>query len=341
MDEKLKYDLDFKDIKDKLFSGIPILMFVILFLFSILSQLITINFDFKLIITFKFWISLIFKYFLLIMVFVIMFPFFKRLLKKSDDAKRTKDKANQTRRTVEEKHLSNDLKVYTKDKMKEEEKDFFLQLLGECGNIPHKYLETEYTLKVIRAEYKNGVLNKPQHKLLKLIKTGRIKFSKLKGDEIKFVAVDPVKKNYKYKDQGALIIKSEFFVRLIVVAFLAILNEFVTKSLYEQEIILNENWLNTIGTIITIALNYGTAVYFAFSVANKVVDEWLRFTEVVIDFTKNFLEDIATKKYIPLVERKTLEVNSVDIKISEFGEIINNDKRIDSKKTEILNSSFD
>lgn len=73
-------------------------------------------------------------------------------------------------------------------------------------------------------------------------------------------------------------------------------------------------------------MNYGTAVYFAFSVANKVVDEWLRFTEVVIDFTRNFLEDIATKKYIPIVERQPVFKNTIEINVSEFGEVIEKEK---------------
>lgn len=304
MDEKLQYQFDYKDIKDRLFTGVPVVAYIGLFVFSLLYQLIDVQFDLTIILTGSFWIKLSIKYFTIILVFTLLYPVFLNKLKESDESKKLKDEAENTNNSVVNKRLSYDLKVYTREEMTKEEELFFKDLLNSCGNIDIKYLDKEWNLKVIKKELEQESINKEQYKLLKAIKEGKIKFAKLKGDEIKYISAGYSKKHIKYKNRSASIVKNEFFVKIIAIFILAILTDMILNSLFDQQINFAEDWVKALLSLLTTAVNYSTSTFFAFSVANKVNEEWQRFTQVVTVFVKGFLEDVENKKYIPLNQRE-------------------------------------
>lgn len=288
---------EYKDVKDRLFTGIPLVTYGILFIFSILFQIVDINFEFKLMLSGTFWVKLLIKYFTILLVFFLLYPFFSRLLSNSDEAKKIKNKAKDISEKIVFQRLSVKLKEYTKIEMDKEEKMFYLELLSSCGNIPEFYLNSEYTMKKIGEDFKEQKLNKQQYKLLKNIKYGKIKFAKLKGDEIKFVCAEKSLKNKIYSNQGNEIIINEIIIKILAIAILGILSDLVLNSFFGQDFNIKEDWIKAIMSIVTTLLNYATSMFFAFTVANKVINENLRFTEVVTIHVTNFLEDVETGKY--------------------------------------------
>lgn len=307
MEENLKYAFDVKDIKDRLFNGIPLIAYIILFVVSFLLQLVEFDFKLHLILSGNFLIRLAFKYLTTILVLVFMYPFFKNKLNQSEEAAETKKRAQEIKEIVVKRRLSRDLIDYTKIEMEKEEKEFILELLSDCGNIDPQYLEKNFF--EIKKDYKNGILNKPQFRLIRLIKKGRIKFYKLKGDEIKYVAIENVTKNKKYKDQSNNIIKNEFAIKIVSMAVIAIIFEVLANSFADGGVFLKDNWFKSIQSLFLTAVNYATATYFAFSLSHKVVEEWKRFTHIAIEFTSNFIEAVENNTYVPASLRKNETLN--------------------------------
>ena len=298
MDEKTQYSLIIKNSKDKVLNGLPIGALILLFVFNILFELVSVEFNLALILTASFWLKLFIKYIVLVVVFIIIYGWFKDLFCDKETALAIRISAQKVADELTTKKLTKLYKIYTKTEMAKEEEDFFKELLNDCGNIDTKYLDRFYTIKKLRIEKKNDNINKYQFKLLKNIKTGHISFAKLTGDEIKYVGQFNVPKNRKYTNGQSRIILSEFIWKIVIMLFMAMAIELLLDSIRhgsadgETKLSALESALK----IFSITMNYVTAIMFAYKTAQKSANEYIRFTEAVTLFTKGFLETINDNK---------------------------------------------
>lgn len=305
--EKIDFkDLEFKEKKDKLIGDLPLLIYAIVFLFTIFFELFNAKFDLKVIMTAGFWGNLAIKYVSVMLTMSLLYPFFTGKLKSTDESKKISDNALSVSTEISSKKLSNAFKTYTKEKMDEEEKAFFKEICIQCGDLDEKYLSREFTLLEIKNEYKDGKLNKWQYLLLKKIKTGKICFEKLTGDEIKYITSSTTSKNKMYSYRESEIVKNKMIMNVISIFLVTIVLEIVTKSLFDQMINFKDNWQGALMAIFTTISNYATATWFTFKVSRKGVEEWQRFTQVITIFANQFLEDIENLKY------KSSDSNNID-----------------------------
>lgn len=289
---RTQYSLLTKNAKDRVLNGLPIGALVLLFIFNILFELVSVEFNLVLILTANFWLKLFIKYVVLVVVFLVIYGWFKDLFCEKDSSLAIRLSAQNTSDELTRRKLTKAYKEYTKKEMQKEENDFFTELLNDCGNIDTKYLDRAYTVKKLRLELKNDNINKYQFKLLKNIKTGHISFAKLSGDEIKYVGQFNVPKNKKYANGQSSIIFAEFVWKIGMMLFIAIAIELLLDSIRHGSAD-GETKLSTLESLVkifSITMNYVTAIMFAYKTAQKSANEYLRFTEAVTLFTKNFLE---------------------------------------------------
>ena len=291
METTINYDIVLKNTKTKLFNNIPIIIYIILFLFTAFLEIVSVDFDVNVIVKASFWFKLATKYVVIILSLLVMFPYFRSHLLETDDNKKIKEKATKINDELSKRRLTTKYKQYTKEKMIKEERDFFLETLNDCGNIDSKYLDREWTIKKLRKEKKLDKINKYQLKVLIDIKKGKITFYKLNGTEIRYVSAYKTSKNKKYQDQQAIIVSSEVLWKFIFLFAFGIVIEILLDSLINQEAYLKYGILETLLKIFTVALNFATACFFSLTTARKSVEEEIRFTEVVVEFTNEFLEN--------------------------------------------------
>lgn len=295
---RTQYSLLIKNAKDRVLNGLPIGALILLFIFNILFELVSVEFNLALILTASFWLKLFIKYVVLVVVFLIIYGWFKDLFYDKEQSLAIRIEAQKTADEITNKRLTKHYKEYTKLEMVKEENDFFKELLNDCGNIDPKYLDRVYTVKKLRIELKNDNINKYQYKLLKNIKNGHISFAKLTGDEIKYVGQFNIPKNKKYSNGESRIVFAEFIWKIGMMLFIAIAIELLLDSIRhgsadgEAKLSALESWLK----VFSITLNYVTAIMFAYKTAQKSANEYLRFTEAVTQFTKGFLETISIQE---------------------------------------------
>lgn len=303
-DNKTQYSLLIKNAKDRVLNGLPIGALLLLFIFNILFELVSVEFNLALIITATFWLKLFIKYVVLVVVFLVIYGWFKDLFCDKETSIAIRINAQRTADELTRRRLTKAYKEYTKLEMIKEEDDFFKELLNDCGNCDTKYLERAYTVKKLRLELKNDYINKYQFKLLKNIKTGHISFAKLNGDEIKYVGQFNVPKNKRYANGQANIVFTEFIIKIGMMLVIAIGIELLLDSIRhgsaDGEMKLST--LESLVKIFSITMNYVTAIMFAYKTAQKSANEYLRFTEAVTLFTRNFLETTNTENRMEVKE---------------------------------------
>ena len=288
--EKYNYDIVMADIKNTMYKSIPLGIYVVIFIFTALLEIASVNFDVTVVLHTSFWAKLVLKYIIAISVLSVMYPYFKNNLENSNDSKEIKNKARKTNDKLSKNMLTTEYKEYTKVKMQQEESDYFKELLAECGNCDSKYLDREWTIKKLRIEKKNDRLNKYQFKLLKSIKSGKLTFAKLRGDEIKYVGAYTYKKNKKYQNQQASIVSIEIIIKFASMFVIGVAMEILLDSMLEGDVETKYDFVQTLVKIFSVVMNYAISTHFALKTAQKSVDEYMRFTEVVTAFTQEFLE---------------------------------------------------
>jgi len=288
--EIYNYDIVMTNIKDRIYKSVPLGIYVAIFLFTVLLEIVSVNFDITVVLHASFWAKLILKYIIAISVLSVMYPYFKNNIENGNEFKDIKKRARDVNDKLFSHRLTSKYKEYTKVKMQQEEQSFFIDLLAECGNCDTKYLEREWTVKKLRIEKKNDRVNKYQFKLLKAIKNGKLTFAKLKGDEIKYVGQYSYKKNKKYENQQNQIVSVEIIIKFASIFVIGVGTEILLDSMIEGDVIAKYGLLESLMKIFSVVMEYAISTHFALKTAQKSVDEIMRFTEIVTVFTEDFLE---------------------------------------------------
>ena len=290
---------------NRISHGIPITLYVISFLFTILLEIVNAQLDLNVMISIDFWIELAMKYTILVIVLAIMLPYFDSKFKEEKVYQEIKNKAQETNDKIVNRRLSNVYIDYTLEEMEIEEQKYYESLLNSCGKIDESYLDAN--LDFISSHYKEGKLNKDQFILLKKIKTGKLKFSKLNGTEIKYVGEYEVDERFRYRNSVKRVTLDEIVIKVISLFAVNIFLNILLNSLFKGDVTFKGSYLEIALSIVTTMLNYVTAIIYAQNVARKRVDENKRFTEVVTIFSSDFLEKIDTKMYVPKVTESVKE----------------------------------
>ena len=279
--ELYNYDLVISNVKDKIYKSVPLGIYVAIFVFTVLLEIASVNFDISVVLHPSFWAKLVLKYIIAIAVLSVMYPYFKNNLENSNESKEIRERARKVNDELSERRLSAEYKDYTKEKMSKEENDFFLEMMSECGNCDTKYLDREWTVKKLRVEKRNDKINKYQFKLLKSIKNGKLTFAKLKGDEIKYVGAYSFKRNKKYENQQNRIVSIEIIIKFASMFIIGIATEILLDSMIAGDVETKYDFVQTLMKVFSVVMNYAISTHFALKTAEKSVDEYMRFTEVV------------------------------------------------------------
>ena len=289
----------------KVTNGIPIALYIISFIFTILLEIVNARLDLNIMLSFDFWIELGMKYTILLIVLAIMLPYFDSRFKQEESYIEIKKKAQSTNDDIVNRRLSNVYIDYTEEEMIKEEHKYYVGLLNACGKIDESYLDAD--MDFITEHFKNGKINKEQFALLERIKSGKLKFSKLNGTEIKYVGNYEIDERFRYRNSVKKVTIDEIVIKVISLFVVNIFLNILLNSLFKGEVTFKGSAQEIMLSIVTTMLNYVTAIIYAQNVARKRVEESKRFTEVVTIFSMDFLEKIDTKMYVPKVSESVKE----------------------------------